>query len=130
MGQGAHGAVVADQGSERARERPALDALERRLGCQERLDHLQAMTGKFEAGLLALGFETIAGAHPVVPLMVRDTEKTARLVAHLKDRGILATGLNYPVVPRGDEEIRFQISADHTPADIDQALAALAEFSV
>jgi glycine C-acetyltransferase len=41
---------------------------------------------------------------------------------------VLATGLNYPVVPRGDEEIRFQISADHTAADIDEALAALASF--
>jgi glycine C-acetyltransferase len=106
----------------------AVDLLDSPAG-QESLDHLRAMTGKFEAGLVALGFETIAGAHPVVPLMVRDTEKTARLVAHLKDRGILATGLNYPVVPRGDEEIRFQISADHTPADIDEALAALADFS-
>lgn len=93
------------------------------------LDHLRAMTARFEAGLVALGFETIPGEHPVVPLMVRDTEKTSRLVAHLKERGVLATGLNYPVVPRGDEEIRFQISADHTPADIDEALLALAEFS-
>jgi glycine C-acetyltransferase len=93
------------------------------------LDHLRAMTAKFSAGLAALGSETIPGNHPVVPLMVRDTEKTSRLVAHLRDRGVLATGLNYPVVPRGDEEIRFQISADHTPADIDEALAALAEFS-
>jgi glycine C-acetyltransferase len=41
---------------------------------------------------------------------------------------ILATGLNYPVVPKGDEEIRFQISADHTAADI-AALDALARFS-
>jgi glycine C-acetyltransferase len=49
-------------------------------------------------------------------------------VAHLRARGILATGLNFPVVPRGDEEIRFQISAAHTEADIDEALAALAAF--
>jgi len=93
------------------------------------LDHLRAMTARFEAELVALGFETIPGEHPVVPLMVRDTEKTSRLVAHLRDQGVLATGLNYPVVPRGDEEIRFQISADHTPADIDEALTALADFS-
>jgi len=93
------------------------------------LDHLRAMTEKFTTGLVALGFETIPGEHPVVPLMVRDTEKTSRLVAHLRARGVLATGLNYPVVPRGDEEIRFQISADHTPADIDEALVALADFS-
>jgi glycine C-acetyltransferase len=46
-------------------------------------------------------------------------------VAHLRREGILATGLNYPVVPKGEEEIRFQISADHTFADIDEALAAL-----
>ena len=57
--------------------------------------------------------------------MVRDTERTSRIVRHLRDAGILATGLNYPVVPRGDEEIRFQISADHTAADVDEALAAL-----
>ena len=90
------------------------------------LEHLQAMTGRFEAGLTRLGFETIPGAHPIVPLLVRDTAKTSALVAHLRAAGILATGLNYPVVPRGDEEIRFQISADHTEADIDEALAALA----
>ena len=50
------------------------------------------------------------------------------LVAHLRGRGILATGLNYPVVPKGEEEIRFQISADHVAADIDEALAALRGF--
>jgi glycine C-acetyltransferase len=60
--------------------------------------------------------------------MVRDTERTAALVTHLFENGILATGLNYPVVPKGAEEIRFQVSADHTPADIDQALQVLAAF--
>jgi glycine C-acetyltransferase len=50
------------------------------------------------------------------------------LVAHLRRRGILATGLGYPVVSKGDEEIRFQISADHTRADINAALDALARF--
>jgi len=93
-----------------------------------RLSHLRAMTARFEAGLTALGFETIPGAHPVVPLMVRDTQRTAALVTHLRLGGVLATGLNYPVVPKGDEEIRFQISADHTPADIDEALDVLAGF--
>ena len=93
------------------------------------LDHLRAMTARFEAGLTALGYATIAGAHPVVPLMVRDTRRTSALVAHLRDNGILATGLNYPVVPRGDEEIRFQVSADHTEADIDEALGVLARFA-
>jgi glycine C-acetyltransferase len=62
--------------------------------------------------------------------MVRDTAKTSALVTHLRKHGVLATGLNYPVVPKGDEEIRFQISADHTPADLDEALAVLANSSL
>jgi glycine C-acetyltransferase len=92
------------------------------------LDHLRAMTARFEKGIVDLGYETIPGEHPVVPLMVRDTPKTNALVRHLKENGILATGLKYPVVPRGDEEIRFQISADHTPHDVDFTLQALASF--
>ncbi|MDA0228744.1 MAG: aminotransferase class I/II-fold pyridoxal phosphate-dependent enzyme [Proteobacteria bacterium] len=94
-----------------------------------KLAHLRAVTARFEAGLVALGFETIAGAHPVVPLMVRDTATTSALVAYLRANAILATGLNFPVVPKGDEEIRFQISADHTAADIDAALSVLAAFA-
>jgi glycine C-acetyltransferase len=92
------------------------------------LAHLQTMTQRFRDGLRNLGLETVAGEHPVVPLLVRDTERTAQIVAHLRASGILATGLAFPVVPKGEEEIRFQISADHTTADIDEALAALAKF--
>jgi glycine C-acetyltransferase len=93
------------------------------------LEHLREMTARFEQGLTRLGYETIPGEHPVTPLMVRDTAKTTALVAHLRSHGILATGLKYPVVPRGDESIRFQISADHTPYDIDSVLAVLEDFS-
>jgi glycine C-acetyltransferase len=94
-----------------------------------RLEHLRAMTGRFKQGLLRLGYETLPGEHPVVPLMVRDTPKTNALVAHLRQHGVLATGLKFPVVPRGDESIRFQISADHTPRDVDSVLAALEGFA-
>jgi len=97
---------------------------------QAMLKHLREMTARFESGLTELGLETIPGEHPVVPLMVRDTAKTSALVTHLRKHGVLATGLNYPVVPKGDEEIRFQISADHTPADLDEALAVLANSSL
>lgn len=92
------------------------------------LAHLRSMTQRFRDGLTALGMETVEGQHPVVPLLVRDTARTAGLVAHLRANGILATGLAFPVVPKGEEEIRFQISADHTTADVDEALAALAAF--
>lgn len=92
------------------------------------LKHLQQMIDRFRSGLQKLGFETVSGEHPVVPLMVRDTDRTKAMVQYLRDRNILATGLGFPVVPRGDEEIRFQISADHTAADIDEVLAALKAF--
>jgi len=92
------------------------------------LTHLRAMTKRFDDGLGKLGLETIPGEHPVVPLMVRDTGKTRALVAHLFENGVLATGLAYPVVPKGDEEIRFQINADHTAGDIDRVLDVLGSF--
>jgi len=95
---------------------------------QHRLERLRNLTAKFRQGLRELGFETLPGEHPVVPLMLRDTELTRNVVLHLRERDILATGIVYPVVPRGDEEIRFQVSADHTEADLDLALTALREF--
>jgi len=94
----------------------------------ELLAHLSALTQKVEIGLVDLGFETISGPHPIVPLMVRDTERTSALVRHLFENGVLATGLNHPVVPKGDEEIRFQVNADHTEGDIDQLLEVLGAF--
>ncbi|HYA79813.1 MAG TPA: aminotransferase class I/II-fold pyridoxal phosphate-dependent enzyme [Methylocystis sp.] len=90
------------------------------------LAHLRAMTARFKAGLVKLGFETLTGEHPVVPLLTRDGARTLALVAHLRRQRVLVTGLTFPVVPKGEEEIRFQITADHTPADIDAVLAALA----
>ncbi|MDP8201036.1 MAG: aminotransferase class I/II-fold pyridoxal phosphate-dependent enzyme [Candidatus Tenebribacter burtonii] len=94
----------------------------------KRLAHLAAMTKKFEDGLTALGFETIEGPHPVVPLMVRDTAETTKLVDYLTKNGVLGTGLNFPVVPKGDEEIRFQVNADHTEADINKVLEILKQY--
>jgi len=93
-----------------------------------RLAHLAEMTEKFQNGLIELGYETIEGPHPVVPLMVRDTPKTADLVKYLTENGVIATGLNFPVVPKGDEEIRFQVNADHTEADIDYVLGVLKKY--
>ncbi len=92
------------------------------------LEHLGRMTRRFEDGIKAAGYETIEGPHPVVPLMVRDTQKTNEIVKHLTANGVLATGLNFPVVPKGDEEIRFQVCADHTESDIDYVIGVLREY--
>jgi glycine C-acetyltransferase len=91
-----------------------------------RLTRLRDLTQRLEAGLRTLGLETIPGEHPIVPLLVRDGARTRELVAQLRDGGVLATGLAYPVVPRGEDEIRFQLSAEHTPADVDAVLRILA----
>ena len=114
--------------AEAAAAKVAVDILDSPEGL-DLLNHLRAMTAKFEKGLIDFGFETIRGEHPVTPLVVRDTPKTQALVKHLFAHGILATGLSYPVVPKGDEEIRFQVSADHTTKDIDTVLGVLKSFS-
>lgn len=90
-----------------------------------RLQNVQARIAQFRAGLDHLGLESIPGVHPVVPLMVRDTDKTTRMVEAFGEAGIMVVGLNYPVVPEGDQTIRFQINAAHTEADIDQVLSVL-----
>ena len=95
---------------------------------QALLSHLGKQTQRFRNGLDRLGLESIDGPHPVVPLMVRDTARTHELVSYLYDHGVLVVGLTFPVVPRGDETIRFQVNACHTPADIDQVLEILAGF--
>ena len=100
----------------------ALEILDSDKG-KEMLKHLREMTAYFRKGLIDLGYEVVKGEHPIVPLMIRDTKKTVELVKYLKDNGILSTGIYYPVVPRGDEEIRFQICAEHTKPDIDYVLS-------
>ncbi len=94
----------------------------------ELLERLRALTKRFEDGLGRVGIETIPGEHPVVPMMIRDTARTRALTQYLYDNGVLVTGLSYPVVPKGDEEIRTQINADHTESDIDYVLELLAAY--
>jgi len=92
------------------------------------LGKLRAFSVRLRVGLEQQGFETLQGEHPIVPLLIRNTEKTSALVAHLLANNILVTGLNYPVVPQGEQEIRLQVSAEHTEKDLDYLLATLASF--
>ena len=94
----------------------------------QRLETLHRRVRQFREGIAALGLESIPGPHPVIPLLIRDTAKTHRLVQYLFDQGVLVVGLTFPVVPRGDETIRFQINAAHTKADIDGVLEILSTF--
>jgi glycine C-acetyltransferase len=105
----------------------AIDLADGREG-RERLANLGARTAQLRNGIASLGLESIAGPHPIVPLLVRDTARVRAMVKGLYDRGILAVGLTFPVVPKGDETIRFQVNAAHTRADIDEVLGALDEL--
>ncbi len=113
--------------AEAAASLAALGILDSREGLQL-LENLRNSSSYLRNGLQRLGYETLSGEHPIAPIFIRDTEKTSELVAHLFANDILATGLNYPVVPKGEQEIRLQVSADHTQKDLDYLLAKLAEF--
>ncbi|MFH2059556.1 MAG: pyridoxal phosphate-dependent aminotransferase family protein [Pseudomonadota bacterium] len=92
------------------------------------LKSLKERTAQFRQGLALLKKETIAGPHPVIPLLVRDTHKTHALVKYLFNHGVLVVGLTFPVVPKGNETLRFQINACHTPLDIDYTIELLEFF--
>jgi glycine C-acetyltransferase len=94
----------------------------------ELLARLGKRVAQFRSGLDRLGYESIPGPHPVVPVLVRDTDKARAMVEFLFEKGILVVGLTFPVVPRGDETLRFQLNAAHTEKDVEQALGALEEF--
>ncbi|MFA7630246.1 MAG: aminotransferase class I/II-fold pyridoxal phosphate-dependent enzyme [Candidatus Neomarinimicrobiota bacterium] len=113
--------------SEAAAARKSLEILRGPEG-RKRLKHLKELSGHFRQGLRDAAYETLDGRHPVVPLMLRDTAKTAELVSRLRQEGVLATGLNFPVVPKGEEEIRFQVCADHSRSDIDRVLEILRQY--
>ena len=66
---------------------------------------------------------------PVSSMSLRSRSVSDRIIV-TACAGVLATGLAYPVVPRGDEEIPFQVNADHTEEDIDQFLEVLSRFAV
>lgn len=90
---------------------------------------LHARTRQFRDGLMSHGYETLPGEHAIVPLIVRDTARTNKMVAFLRENGILATGLAFPIVPKGEETIRFQVCACHTEYDIDYVLDVLSRFN-
>lgn len=92
------------------------------------LARLHARGTQLRTALTALGYDTILSEHPIVPLLIRDTAKTAALVEHFFTHDILVTGLTYPVVPRGEDEIRLQVAATQTAQDIDYVIEVLKGF--
>jgi glycine C-acetyltransferase len=113
--------------AEAAASLAALDLLDGVEGLQL-LEKLRKSSTFLRANLKRLGYETLTGEHPIVPVFIRDTQRTSDLVNHLFSHHILVTGLNYPVVPKGEQEIRLQVNADHTEKDLIFLLDNLADF--
>ena len=89
-------------------------------------DQLMANAAYWRRGLTELGFTLPPGEHPIVPVMLGDGVLAQLFAATLLDHGVYAVGFFYPVVPHGKARVRTQMSAAHTRAELDQALAAFA----
>ena len=79
---------------------------------------------RFRAGMTAAGFNLLPGEHPIIPVMLGDAKLAQEMAARLYEQGIYVTGFFFPVVPKGQARIRTQMSAAHSSADIDAAIAA------
>jgi glycine C-acetyltransferase len=101
-----------------------LDLLE---GSGELRQKLRQNAAFFRGELAALGFTLVPGEHPIIPVMLGEASLAQDMSARLLDRAIYVIGFSFPVVPRGQARIRTQMSAAHSRADLERAVAAFAE---
>jgi glycine C-acetyltransferase len=87
-------------------------------------ERLHANARAFRAGMQSAGFRLAGSGHPIVPVMVGDAGLAARMADALLDEGIYVIGFSFPVVPRGSARIRVQLSAAHTPEQVERAVQA------
>jgi glycine C-acetyltransferase len=87
-------------------------------------DKLAENTAYFREKMSSLGFDIREGTHPIVPIMLGDAKLATAMADDLLEEGIYVIGFSYPVVPKGAARIRVQISAAHSRADLDRAIAA------
>jgi glycine C-acetyltransferase len=101
-----------------------LDLLE---GSTALRDTLEDNTRYFRQAITAAGFDIKPGEHAIVPIMVYDAEVAQKLAARMLELGIYVVGFFFPVVPKGQARIRVQMSAMHSRADLEQAVAAFTQ---
>ncbi len=98
-----------------------LDMLE---ASNERREHLMRNAGYFRDHMTQAGFTLLPGEHPIIPVMLGDP-KLAQTMAHeLDTRGVYVAPFSFPVVPKGKDRIRTQMSAAHSQSELDQAIDA------
>ena len=88
---------------------------------------VNANGAKFRSEMGALGFNLVPGQHPIVPVLLGDASLANRMAEGLLEEGIYVVGFSFPVVPKGRARIRTQMSAAHTAAQIERAVAAFAK---
>jgi glycine C-acetyltransferase len=88
---------------------------------------LMENTARFREGMTRAGFTIKEGIHPIVPVMIGDARKATELADRLLEKGVYVIGFSFPVVPRGEARVRVQLSAAHSAADVDHAIAAFTE---
>ena len=74
-----------------------------------------------------LGFDLLPGEHPIVPVMLYDPKVAHEFARRMLDKGVYVVAFCYPVVPKGKDRIRTQISAGHTKEDLDFAIRCFGE---
>ena len=75
-------------------------------------------------GMAAAGFTLGGQGHPIIPVMIGDAKVAGEMARRLLALGLYVVAFSYPVVPQGKARIRTQMSAAHSDADIDRAVAA------
>ena len=78
----------------------------------------------FRERMGALGFDLLPGEHAIIPVMLRDPKLAQEMAARLGEEGVYVTAFSFPVVPKGQDRIRTQMSAALTREMLDRAIAA------
>ena len=86
-------------------------------------DRVHANAAYFRQKMEAAGFDLLPGEHPIVPVMLYDAKIAQEFAARMLEKGVYVVGFCYPVVPKGRDRIRTQISAGHTREDLDFAVS-------
>ena len=90
-------------------------------------EQLESNTRLFRKGLTDLGLEIQPGTHPIVPIMLGEATLAQEMAARMLEKGVYVVGFFYPVVPRGTARIRTQVSAAHSPEDLELVLQKFSE---
>ena len=81
----------------------------------------------FRQEMEKLGFDLLPGEHPIVPIMLYDPKVAHEFARRMLEKGVYVVSFCYPVVPKGRDRIRTQISAGHTKEDLDFAVKCFKE---